>query len=192
MDTDRTLLEIFDRLVVGREPDIGAALHAAGYGDLPAELLNQTLVSYCDTAPIEVAAHLAPHVTAVTAGTEPDPTVGFDLLATVPAGATDDLDFGAGGTGPADGFGTAQLAGLVQALDPHVLDHPPTDLHAATFGSVDSGEFHPDPFDTGHDFGAGSWLSHAASGEHTITDHEIADHTIADDPETAADDPGAI
>lgn len=109
MNSDATLREILDRLVAGRPVDPAVALRADGTDaggtdadgtdsdarlplDLPADLFGQLLVSYCDTAPIEIAAHLEPYVTAVTAAADPDPSDGLELLASAPVDATIAID----------------------------------------------------------------------------------------------------
>ncbi|MEU4694775.1 hypothetical protein [Actinoplanes sp. NPDC023714] len=73
--------------------------------DLPDDLIAEAVVSYADTAPAEVAEHLAPFVGAHSVvgahDTAADPPDWQDLLATVPAGIPDeaemqDLSFGTG------------------------------------------------------------------------------------------------
>lgn len=68
---------IFDRVVAGEasSADLGP------YADLDPALLGDALVAYADTAPVEVAEHLEPFVTAATAGEPVDPGTGLDLLA---------------------------------------------------------------------------------------------------------------
>src|SRR5215469_14962088 len=61
--------------VDARSPE--ALLADAGHPQLPAGLVAEAVVSYADTAPIEVAEHLAPYVMAHSA---------------VPTGAVDDVD----------------------------------------------------------------------------------------------------
>lgn len=95
--------------------DPAGYLAAHGHSELPGELVAEAVVSYADTAPVEVASVLAPYVAAhgPVPGVETDPSW-FDLLTTaevaddpfdehldVPAAAGDDadpaeLDFGAG------------------------------------------------------------------------------------------------
>lgn len=67
-----------------------AVLDANGYADLPAELLAQAVVSYAETAPVEVAEHLAPFVMAHSqvvgeAAVPDDLAAPLDLLASAPA-----------------------------------------------------------------------------------------------------------
>ncbi|MFY1652439.1 hypothetical protein ACN27J_16275 [Solwaraspora sp. WMMB762] len=92
----RSLHEIFAGLPgdAAAHSDVAAVLDANGYADLPPELLAQAVVSYADTAPAEVAEHLAPFVTAHSQvggdGTVPDDLASpLDLLATAPAPAFD-------------------------------------------------------------------------------------------------------
>jgi hypothetical protein len=61
-----------------------AYLAEHGYPDLPADLVAEAVVSFADTASPEVAEHLAPFVTAHTAGDE-DAGDWFDLLASAEA-----------------------------------------------------------------------------------------------------------
>jgi hypothetical protein len=73
--------------------DPGAYLAAHGHTDLPDDLVAEAVVSYADTAPVEVAEHLAPYVTTHSAVPPPEDDPGaeqsdggwFDLLATAPA-----------------------------------------------------------------------------------------------------------
>ncbi|MFV2109061.1 MULTISPECIES: hypothetical protein [unclassified Micromonospora] len=92
----RSLHEIFAGLPgdAAAHSDVAAVLDANGYADLPPELLAQAVVSFADTAPAEVAEHLAPFVTAHSQvggdGTVPDELASpLDLLATAPAPAFD-------------------------------------------------------------------------------------------------------
>lgn len=162
MDSETTLREILDRLVADPSSDLAATLRGSGFDptQLPADLVGQTVVSYCDTAPIEVAEHLEPFVTAVTSATDPDPFEGLDLLASVPTaqplvtidsaemvdtgGGTDswvDFDFGAGGPDfGAGGHGPIDTAYGHESAGAHV-GHDATDVypsadHAVGFDST--------------------------------------------------------
>ena len=66
-------------------------LAANGHPDLPPELAAEAVVSYADTAPVDVAEHLAPYVTTHSAvpTDEPPAEDWFGLLTTAPA---EDLD----------------------------------------------------------------------------------------------------
>lgn len=99
MTDARPLREVFDALAgaagafTDRAGDPAQVLAGSGHGDLPDQLVAEAIVSYADTAPVEVAAHLAPFVTAhgavprAAGGAEvPDPASGLDLLATAPTG----------------------------------------------------------------------------------------------------------
>jgi hypothetical protein len=88
-----------DRLAEDRQ----ATLDEAGHPDLPDALVAEAVVSYADTAPYQVAEHLAPFVTAHGAvrlqespGGEADLSHGLHLLATAPE------------TGPADAEQSAE------------------------------------------------------------------------------------
>jgi hypothetical protein len=111
--------------------DRDAVLRDNGHGDLPGGLVAEAVVSYADTAPVEVAEHLAPFVTAHSvvpadglAAVDPDPATGLDLLATAPAATADlagepddrwpdDLDSAQPGPDP----GYAADGGDIDALD---------------------------------------------------------------------------
>jgi hypothetical protein len=129
MDPARPLREVFAELTgAGSTGDPGGLLR-----DLPDELVAEAVVSYAETAPLEIAEHLAPFVSAHSAvGSEwPAPEGWLDLLATAPAGepgdgdaaagAVDDLGFGTGaGLEPAGYEGSTDTAGL-----------EPDDFHAS-------------------------------------------------------------
>jgi hypothetical protein len=74
-----SLREVFDELAGGGEADPADALADRGYGELPDPLLSEAIVSYADTAPVEVAEHLAPFVMVHSA-------VPVDRVDEVPAG----------------------------------------------------------------------------------------------------------
>jgi hypothetical protein len=106
MDSARPLREVFADLTgAGNAGDAGDArelLGGQGHAGLPDELVAEAVVNFADTAPIEVAEHLAPFVTAHSAvGADEvagaDETVGdegwLDLLVTAPTDAdADELD----------------------------------------------------------------------------------------------------
>jgi hypothetical protein len=74
-----SLREVFDELAGGGDADPAEALADRGYGELPDPLLSEAIVSYADTAPVEVAEHLAPFVMVHSA-------VPVDRVDEVPAG----------------------------------------------------------------------------------------------------------
>lgn len=85
----RSLYEIFAGLTgTAAAHEAGDVLHHGGHADLPAPLLGEALVSYADTAPIEVAEHMAPFVTAHTGfaadAEAADPAAALDQLAAAP------------------------------------------------------------------------------------------------------------
>ncbi|GIE84381.1 hypothetical protein [Actinoplanes regularis] len=91
MTAARSLHEIIAGLTgnAATSGDLAAALHAGGHPDLPAELLAEAVVSFADTAPAEIAEHLAPFV--MTHGPIPEGDAAAveidklpDLLATAP------------------------------------------------------------------------------------------------------------
>jgi hypothetical protein len=127
MQPARPLRDVFDELARGTSP--AGALADSGHQDLPDRLVSEAIVNYADTAPIEVAEHLAPFVkvhSAVPAedsdGTDAAGLAadrGLDLLATAPDQVVSDdagepeppLDY----AGPADGD-------LSYGGDPEALD----------------------------------------------------------------------
>jgi hypothetical protein len=123
-------------------------LAAHGHPDLPDGLVAEAVVSYADTAPHEVAEHLAPYVMAHGAAplddadaAETDPADWVDLLSTAPV--VDDLAVEPAGldeaaldlSGPtaSEGFGVAELVELVEST-------VGIDLH---FGCGDTDMAHP-------------------------------------------------
>jgi hypothetical protein len=137
-DPGRSLREVFESLAGDPGADPAAALAAGGHDGLPPDLLTEAITSYADTAPPEVAEHLAP----VILGTGEDPALGLELLTTAPqvtwddvplddvtapaaaaagteddgADAAPDLDFGAGGD-TVDDLDAAPEAGADAAPD---------------------------------------------------------------------------
>ncbi|MFF5216597.1 hypothetical protein [Micromonospora sp. NPDC000442] len=115
----RSLHEIITGLTgdAGTSGDLATVLRANGHPDLPPDLVAEAVVSFADTAPAEIAEHLAPFVTAHGPIADGDAAAGdvgqlTDLLATAPAAEPDvtspremsDIDAPAdnGGPGPAD------------------------------------------------------------------------------------------
>jgi hypothetical protein len=99
MTPARPLRDVFADLLGdagAARPDPDALLAASGHAHLPAHLVAEAMVNYADTAPVEVAEHLAPYVTAHSgvpvqgppgdSGVDDaDPAGWADLLATAPA-----------------------------------------------------------------------------------------------------------
>jgi hypothetical protein len=124
MNPARPLRDVFDDLTVGR----AGALADSGHRDLPDQLVSEAIVNYADTAPVEVAEHLAPFVKVHSAVPTDDTETadlaadrGLDLLATAPDRIVSDeptdgesepaLDY----AGPADG--DVSYGGDPDALD---------------------------------------------------------------------------
>ena len=109
MADPRPLRDVFTDLVGEPGPtDPAALLSGHGHPGLPDDLVAEAVVSYADTAPVEVAEHLAPYVTAHSVvGADPEaeaPEGWLGLLGTAPD-VTElpeedkhfaDLDFGTG------------------------------------------------------------------------------------------------
>jgi hypothetical protein len=124
MAAARPLKDVFAELTGDDAARADEVLAASGHGDLPPGLVAEAVVNYADTAPVEVAEHLAPFVTANSAVPTLDEVDGDAdwsvLLATAPAveadldadlapdvdapGATDDV---APGTDDAPGTGAS-------------------------------------------------------------------------------------
>jgi hypothetical protein len=147
MNTPRPLREVLggqaDRLAEDRH----AALAEAGHPDLPDALVAEAVVSFADTAPHQVAEHLAPFVTAHSAvrlgepaGADADLSHGLHLLATAPTAPSDaddadaadadpdDLDAaGSTGAGPTrDPLDDLDFGGGAAADEDRPLDEPST------------------------------------------------------------------
>jgi hypothetical protein len=73
-------------------------LAANGHPDLPPDLVAEAVVSYADTAPVDVAEHLAPYVTTHSAvpTSEPPAEDWFGLITTAPAEDLPDEDLSDG------------------------------------------------------------------------------------------------
>jgi hypothetical protein len=115
----RPLREVFTDLTGDEEArrahaaDPDSFLAAHGHPDLPSDLVAEAVVSYADTAPPEVAEHLAPYVLEHSSvpreqmGAEPaEPESWFELIASAPGaeeiGAAPDLDHELFGDAPLD------------------------------------------------------------------------------------------
>ena len=153
MDPARPLRDVFTDLTgdagAGAAQDPAAALAASGHPDLPDTLVAEAIVSYADTAPPEVAEHLAPYVMANSAvpaadpaASEPDPSSWLDLLASAPDVAEFDLD---------SSLDDAALAGV--ATGDHLTAGPsaPVDASFANLASETTHSFgHGEDGGTGH------------------------------------------
>ena len=163
MDPARPLRDVFADLVsdetarAAHAADPDGYLEAQGHPGLPGSLVSEAIVSYADTAPAEVAEHLAPFVLAN--GPVPvdpllvDPLVDGDALPGE-MGATEGLGLLA--TAPAE----TDLA--EPAVDPDAVAeadaHADTHIHAGTAAGADTDtDDLADPFglDFGLDFGHG-------------------------------------
>jgi hypothetical protein len=102
MTQGRPLHTVFTELLrddVARQAyaaDPGGLLGPAGHAELPDDLLAEAIVSFADTAPPEVAEHLAPFVMAHSAvplddNEPPAASTGLELLADAPADVADRL-----------------------------------------------------------------------------------------------------
>jgi hypothetical protein len=138
MDLARPLHSVFADLVgergaSGLGPD--EVLAAGGHPDLPAGLVAEAVVSYADTAPVEVAEHLAPYVRANSAVPQAGGPAAieephwYDLLATAP---------------PVPG-----LVGGPDLLDAATAAAPSTDDGGHQAASIDHGDIDLD-FGLGH------------------------------------------
>jgi hypothetical protein len=99
MAAARPLKDVFAELTGDDAARADEVLAAGGHGDLPPDLVAEAVVNYADTAPVEVAEHLAPFVTAHSAVPPLDEVDGeadwSALLASAPAVEADldaDLD----------------------------------------------------------------------------------------------------
>lgn len=157
----RPLREVFAALA-GDQATQGVAasdrrglLEAAGHAELPADLVAEAVVAYADTAPLEVAEHLAPFVTAhsavpVDGGDDVERADWFELLAAAPGGAwlvEPEVDRGPGADSAVDGEafssgGAATTDGA--AVTGSATDTGP-DLEFGQ-GAVGDPRQHPDPF----------------------------------------------
>jgi hypothetical protein len=195
MASARPLRDVFADLIGGASAtdDPDALLRDQGHPELPDHLVAEAVVNYADTAPVEVAEHLAPYVTAhsaVGADEVPvdEPQAWFDLLGTAPAGldpaeepvdiddlapAPDGFDDDAGlGTDPGLGldFGTgADSAPVIDTADT-------ADDADDAAGPVDDVEDHTDggfvdiPDDLGDDGDTAGWVDADQSADTSTVD----------------------
>jgi hypothetical protein len=182
MDEARPLRDVFADLVgdeaarQAHAADPDGFLAAAGHADLPDGLVGEAIVSYADTAPAEVAEHLAPFVMAHSPvpveddlpAAALDAAHGLDLLSTAPAEPVLDdptlaAHAGAELVGPeaaghdAAGHDAAGHDAAGELADPFGLDFG----HGDTGEPVHTGHSGPGPVDAGLVDPAG----HEAAGE---------------------------
>jgi hypothetical protein len=145
--------------------DPAAILSEHGHPGLPGDLVAEAVVSYAETAPIEVAEHLAPYVTAHSVvGADPEtadePADWPGLLGTAPAIPDEPIDLdaltptlGVDLDGAADideaglDFGTG--AGVVSVLEPVTDGVSEEDEFTGTpAADLTADDFHAADFDT--------------------------------------------
>ncbi|WP_326549701.1 hypothetical protein [Micromonospora sp. NBC_01813] len=177
----RSLHEIFAGLTgdAAAHGEVDAVLHANGYADLPAELLTQAVVSYAETAPAELAEHLAPLVMANSPvpGDEGAAVAEFgsplDLLAAAPAAGLDD-----------DGLDAASLD------DAHFLDEESLDEASdAVAGRPDTFDGAPLEASFGHGDGPVAEQADAVAAGPTVEAAEPVNFEGTDDSLDLPDDP---
>ncbi|HEX7746754.1 MAG TPA: hypothetical protein VF462_16020 [Micromonosporaceae bacterium] len=181
MATARPLREVFAELAgdeAARHADPAQLLRDSGHPDLPDVLVSAAVISFADTAPVEVAEHLAPYVAAssVVPTTQVDaetdiPLSGWvEALATAPDVA--DLDT----RDPADGLDEAPEFSVADA-------QPPMPDEPAPHGDVD--------FGLGFGGGGGTADPLDALDETSYPDATVSDVSdIAAEVAPLADDPG--
>ncbi|HEU4347728.1 MAG TPA: hypothetical protein VFR35_08065 [Actinoplanes sp.] len=123
MAAARPLREVFAHLAgdeAARHTDPAHLLRESGHGDLPETLVSEAVISFADTALLEVAEHLAPYGAAHSpvpaaegdAAPDVDPPGWVEALATAPNLA--DL----GGPDPSDALDLSDALDSSDALDP--------------------------------------------------------------------------
>jgi hypothetical protein len=166
MADTRSLRDLFDDLT-SRSRDAGAAsdgsadgvdpaalLRDAGHGDLPPDLVAEALSSYAGTAPLPVAEHLSPFVSAWAGGEpgEPDAAQGLDLLlgaATATEPVVLDDPWAGDDAWAADGGSIDDLDSA--DLDSPDLDSPDLDSPDLDSADLDSPDVHSAAFDATED-----------------------------------------
>lgn len=118
--------------------DLGDVLSAEGYSDLPETLVAEAIVSYADTAPAEVAEHLAPFVMANSPvplddlPPETDSAQALELLATAPT------ELAAVEEAPLDADDTLAMNGETDLAGADTADTDADALFALDFGEGDA------------------------------------------------------
>jgi len=128
LEQARSLREIFASMSHG-SADPATALAQAGHGDLPGHLVTEAVISYADSAPVEVAEHLQPYVVANSAVPAPD---GYDHP----------------GADVPDAFSLLTSAPVPLDVEP---GHDPYDVHAGDQHSLLDDGLHHDLHDGLHD-----------------------------------------
>jgi hypothetical protein len=153
MDATQPLRDVFAGLAgTGDAGEPATVLAASGHDDLPDGLIAEAVVSYADTAPVEVAEHLAPFVRAHSAvpGPATDPPSWLTAVGTAPV----DVD-------PVGLDATTEERGLddgAAAPDGPILPSEPP-------GDVDDHFGHGDTSLTGHDGAEARWAAADAGGD---------------------------
>ena len=192
MEPVRPLRDVFAELSAAGRPAPGGAdpaqvLAEHGHGGLPEGLLAEAIVSYADTAPVEVAEHLAPFVVAhspvpVGPGDLADPGSpaddapsvlhGLTLLADAPHPFPDDVDPAA-----LDGHVVHRIEGPAHHLDAVHDIGSDRQLGAQPQVELDFGHGHHEPV--------------GVPGAHADPGHHLA-LTDAQDPLAVDHDPGPL
>jgi hypothetical protein len=195
MASARPLRDVFADLAgdeAARHADPAQLLRDSGHPDLPEALVSEAVISFADTAPVEVAEHLAPYVAAnspvpaIEADDAPDMAASGWVEALVTAPDVADLD----SPDPADGLDGAVAPSVTEA-QPTTADEPGSfdDIDFGADLGADSGA------DLGADFGSGTGggdvdlldgLAETSYAEGTVTD--VPD--VAVEAVRAADDTG--
>jgi len=182
MDAARALRDVFADLTGGEDTtasDPSAVLAANGHPGLPAGLVAEAVGSYADTAPIEVAEHLAPYVMAHSAvplpdAPEIDPGGWLDVVSGAPA--------------------AADFTGLPPVDEPdHDVTDPAFTDHAFTDRAFADRAFADHAVGDDHAFGDTDPADHLGDhlGDHGPVGPDLAGHQLAGpDPAAGLDDHG--
>ncbi|HEX6871028.1 MAG TPA: hypothetical protein VF163_08020 [Micromonosporaceae bacterium] len=218
----RPLRDVFTELTGadgGHATSPAEVLAASGHADLPEDLVAEAVVSFADTAPVEVAEHLAPYVqahspvplvaedaAAAAAGTDAEPGGWLDALTAAPAmglashgeldpAGLDDYDtdgYTTDGRG-AEGYGTEGY-GTEPA---HLADpaaHPLAFGHGTGPGAEPAGldDLASDQADAGQPGYADPRLSTVDPLDLDLTAPEVAAHDLAGFDPAGADPAGHV
>jgi hypothetical protein len=176
MAAARPLKDVFAELTGDDAARAEEVLAASGHGDLPPDLVAEAVVNYADTAPVEIAEHLAPFVTANSAVPTLDEVDGdadwSALLATAPA-VEADLD--------------ADLVADVDAPGATDDDAPGTDDASGTDDRSGTDDASVDDVDFGVGAEDASEIDVAAETDRPDDDASLDDAPVEDGP-AAPDD----